>query len=108
MKLVLAIVHDEDANDIIRILNQKGFMVTKMSSTGGFLRVGNTTLITGVDDDRVKEVTGIFEERCRTRKKVVGESTPYTNIDGFMRKPIEVQVGGATVFVLDVEKFLKI
>jgi uncharacterized protein YaaQ len=79
-----------------------------MSSTGGFLRVGNTTLITGVDDDRVKEVTGIFEERCRTRKKVVGESTPYTNIDGFMRKPIEVQVGGATVFVLDVEKFLKI
>ena len=107
MKLVLAIVHDDDANDIIRILNQKGLMVTKMASTGGFLRVGNTTLIIGVEDDKVDEVTGIFEERCKTRKKVVGDSTPYTNVEGFMRRPIEVQIGGATVFVLDVEQFLK-
>ena len=55
MKLVLAIVHDDDANDIIRILNQKGLMVTKMASTGGFLRVGNTTLIIGVEDDKVDD-----------------------------------------------------
>lgn len=108
MKLVLAIVHDEDASDIIKILNQKGLMVTKMASTGGFLRVGNTTLIIGVKDEQVKEVEDIFQERCKTRKKVVGESTPYTNIDGFMRRPIEVQVGGATIFVIDVEQFHKI
>ena len=108
MKLVLAIIHDEDAPDIMKILNQKGFMVTKLASTGGFLRAGNTTLITGVEDEQVEEVSGIFKERCKMRKKVVGESTPYTNMDGFLRRPVEVEVGGATIFVMEVSQFIKI
>ena len=90
MKLVIAIVHDDDAAKLVRLLNQEGFMVTKLVSSGGFLRVGNTTLISGVEDDKV------------------GDYTPYTNLDGFVRRPIEVKVGGATVFVVDVEQFIKI
>ena len=44
MKLVLAIVHDDDAAKLVRLLNQEGFMVTKLVSSGGFLRVGNTKM----------------------------------------------------------------
>jgi len=108
MKLVLAIIHDEDAPDIMKILNKKGFMVTKLASTGGFLHVGNTTLITGVEDDKVDEVNAIFEAKCKMRKKMVGENTPYTNMDGFLRHPVEVEVGGATIFVMEVSQFIKI
>ncbi|MGL4791616.1 MAG: cyclic-di-AMP receptor [Anaerotignaceae bacterium] len=108
MKLVLAIIHDEDAGEILKILNKAGFMVTKLATTGGFLKAGNTTLIIGVEEEKVNELTTIFEQRCKTRKKIVGENTPYTNIEGFSRKPIEVEVGGATVFVMDVEQFFKI
>ncbi|MGE4213445.1 MAG: cyclic-di-AMP receptor [Anaerotignaceae bacterium] len=108
MKLVLAIIHDEDAPDIMKILNQKGFMVTKLASTGGFLRAGNTTLIIGVEDESVDNVTQIFQAKCKMRKKIVGENTPYTNMDGFLRRPVEVEVGGATVFVMEVSQFIKI
>ncbi|HCT65560.1 MAG TPA: hypothetical protein DIC60_09910 [Lachnospiraceae bacterium] len=108
MKLVLAIIHDEDAPDIMKILNEKAFMVTKLASTGGFLRSGNTTLIIGVENDRVDEVIEIFQAKCKMQKKIVGETTPYTNMDGFMRHPIEVEVGGATVFVMEVSQFIKI
>ena len=108
MKLIIAVVHDEDVLSLMKKLSSKGFMSTKLSSTGGFLKAGNTTLIIGVEDSKVKEVKEIFEEQCKVRKKFVGGETPYTNIDGFTRKPIEVNVGGATVFVVDVCEFFKI
>ena len=108
MKLVLAIVHDDDAAKLVRLLNQEGFMVTKLVSSGGFLRVGNTTLISGVEDEKVEDVLNIFRTNCKMKNKMVGDFTPYTNLDGFVRRPIGVKVGGATVFVLDVDQFVKI
>ena len=108
MKLVLAIVHDDDAAKLVRLLNQEGFMVTKLVSSGGFLRVRNTTLFSGVEDEKVEDVLNIFRTNCKMKNKMVGDFTPYTNLDGFVRRPIEVKVGGATVFVLDVDQFVKI
>ena len=71
MKLVLAIVQDDDALDLIEELNDKGFRVTKLATTGGFLKSGNTTLMIGVEIDKVDVVINIIEEVCKRIKKLV-------------------------------------
>lgn len=109
MKLVLAIVQDEDALDLIEELNDKGFRVTKLATTGGFLKSGNTTLMIGVEEEKVTEVTQVIEDVCKRRKQVVPTQTGLSGDNGmYMPFPLEVEVGGATVFVLDVDKFIRI
>jgi len=108
MKLVFAIVHDEDETEVMRTLNEEGFSVTKLSSTGGFLRAGNTTLIVGVPKEKVEKVIDIIKTKSKSRKKLVNSSiTPAVNSAIAPGYPIEVTVGGATIFVMDVEKYEK-
>ncbi len=109
MKLVLAIVQDEDAVGVMDELNVSGFMVTKMCSSGGFLRAGNTTLLIGVEDAEVQAVLRIIESSCKSHKRVVNTGgAGATAVSGaFFSYPVEVTVGGATVFVLDVDQFHK-
>ena len=108
MKLVLAIVQDDDALDLIEELNDKGFRVTKLATTGGFLKSGNTTLMIGVEIDKV-DVVNVIEEVCKKRKQVVSTQPGLSGENGmYMPFPLEVEVGGATVFVIDVDKFVKI
>ena len=109
MKLVLAIVQDDDALDLIEELNDKGFRVTKLATTGGFLKSGNTTLMIGVEIEKVDIVINIIEEVCKRRKQVVSTQPGLSGESGmYMPFPLEVEVGGATVFVIDVDKFVKI
>lgn len=111
MKLVLAIVQDDDAIDLIEELTDKNFRVTKLATTGGFLKSGNTTLMIGVEKEVVKDVVKVIEDVCKKRKGMVSAPTPSTIGSGsemYMPYPIEVEVGGATVFVLDVDKFYKV
>ena len=109
MKLVIAMVQDDDALDLIDAITEAGFRVTKLATTGGFLKLGNTTLIIGVEADKVQKVIDVVEDICKTRKQIITTPTPITgNIDMYMSYPIEVEVGGATVFVLDVDQFIKI
>ena len=109
MKLVLAIVQDDDALDLIEELNDKGFRVTKLATTGGFLKSGNTTLMIGVEIDKVDIVINIIEEVCKRRKQVVSTQPGLSGESGmYMPFPLDVEVGGATVFVIDVDKFVKI
>ena len=109
MKLVLAIVQDDDALDLIEELNDKGFRVTKLATTGGFLKSGNTTLMIGVEIDKVDVVINVIEEVCKRRKQVVSTQPGWSGESGmYMPFPLEVEVGGATVFVIDVDKFVKI
>ena len=109
MKLVLAIVQDDDALDLIEELNDKGFRVTKLATTGGFLKSGNTTLMIGVEIDKVDIVINIIEEVCKRRKQVVSTQPGLSGESGmYIPFPLEVEVGGATVFVIDVDKFVKI
>lgn len=109
MKLVYAIVHDEDGHKVMDELNKNGFSVTKLCSSGGFLRSGNTTLLVGVEKEKVDEVIGIIEKKSKSRKQVINSSIAPNGMNGmFMPYPVEVVVGGATIFVMDVERFEKV
>ncbi len=109
MKLVIAIVQDEDTNDLIDVITEKGFRVTKLATTGGFLKSGNTTLMIGVEEENVDKVIKLVEDICKTRKQIITSPTPGAGSTGvYVPFPVEVNVGGATIFVVDVDKFVKI
>jgi len=105
MKLVIAIVQDVDADHLIEELTKNNFRVTKMSTTGGFLKSGNTTLLIGVDDSEVEALLKLITNNCKTRE--VTKTIQTINIPGqaMIPVPIQVRVGGATAFVLNVEEF---
>ena len=109
MKLIVAIVQDEDATRLIGNLMSDGFRVTKLATTGGFLRSGNTTLLVGVEDDKLQTAMDIIEKVCKSRKQIATAPSPISGTTGvYVPYPIEVTVGGATIFVLYVEQFAKI
>ena len=109
MKLIIAIVQDEDASRLINSLMSDGYRVTKLDTTGGFLRSGNTTLLVGIEDDKLKNAMSIIEKVCKSRKQIATSPAPISGTTGvYVPYPIEVTVGGATIFVLDVEQFTKI
>ena len=105
MKLIIAIVHEEDAWDVISHLNEAHFQVTRLATKGGFLRMGNTTILTGVDDDKVQDALDIIEGNCKARIENTALPTSYGTMYGLILPTAEIKVGGATVFVLDVDQF---
>lgn len=109
MKLIIAIVQDEDASRLISQLMNDGFGVTKLATTGGFLRAGNTTLLMGVDDDRFQAAMDVIEKVCKSRKQIAPSPASMVGMPGsYTPYPIEVVVGGATIFVLTVDQFIKL
>lgn len=109
MKLIIAIVQDEDASRLISELMSDGFGVTKLATTGGFLRAGNTTLLVGVDDDRFTAAINIIKKVCKSRKQIAASPVSMVGVPGaYTPYPIEVVVGGATIFVLTVDQFIKL
>ena len=107
MKLLFAIVDREDANAVVRNLSHRGFSSTKLATTGGFLMAGNTTFISGVEDEKVDEVIGIIAKHSRRRTQVV-PSTSTMDVGMYSSFPVEVTVGGSTIFVLNVDRFEKV
>lgn len=108
MKLILAIVNDEDGNKVLSALSKEGFSVTKLATTGGFLKAGNMTLLSGVEDDQVQTVIDIIKDKSQRRTQITASPMPVSASPSFTPYPIEVQVGGATIFVLDVDRFEKV
>ena len=109
MKLVLAIINDEDAFHVMDALSEKGFFITKLATTGGFLRSGMTTIISGVQEERVEEFIGILEKKCKSRKQITSVNTTHVSTtESYVPYPVEVTVGGATIFVLNIDDFRKI
>ena len=104
MKLIIAIVQDEDASRLISQLMNDGFGVTKLATTGGFLRAGNMTILIGVDDEKVEDVFRIIQKHSHSRKQVVPTTTDI-GANYLPSMPVEVTVGGATLFVLNIERF---
>ena len=104
MKLVIAIVQDEDTSRLVNQLMKNGYGVTKLATTGGFLRAGNTTLLIGVNDDRLQCVMNIIKQMT-TAPSSLGS---MGSMPGMSSYPVEVTVGGATVFVLSVDQFVKL
>lgn len=104
MKLIIAIVNNEDSAVVASALTKEKFSVTKLSTTGGFLMVGNTTFLIGTDEERVGLCKSIISKHSRTRTHTVNttESLGRGFDDGALAN--EVTVGGATVFVLSVDE----
>ncbi|WP_071026530.1 cyclic-di-AMP receptor [Peptoniphilus raoultii] len=105
MKLIISIVQDVDSENLIQRLNEEGYRVTKISSTGGFLRAGNTTLLSGVNDEEYEKFMDIMESNSKTR--IITKTISPVNIPGqaMIPVPVEVKVGGATIFVMNVVDF---
>lgn len=107
MKLLVAIVNNEDASLVLSELTKGGFSVTKLSTSGGFLRAGNVTMLIGVEEEKIEDVLDIIKEFSSQRKQMTPVNSAYIG-DSLMTIPVEVTVGGATVFVLDVDRFIKL
>ena len=106
MKLLFAIVQNEDAKKLIRALNSAGLMVTRISTTGGFMQGGNTTVMMGLDDDKLDEAMEIIKRESKTRKQYT--VAPQAAIPGYTytdATPLQITVGGAVVFIVDVWRY---
>lgn len=107
MKLLLAIVSNDDSNAVSKALNKEKYQVTKLATTGGFLSMGNTTLICGCDDDKVERAIELIGSKSKRRTEIVPSAAPYNSAE-FITMPVEVTVGGATIFILNVDQFVKL
>ena len=109
MKLILAIMSNDDSPAVSSALTKENYQVTRLATTGGFLRSGNTTLLVGVDDDKFDAAMKVIERVCKSRKQIATSPSPISGTTGvYVPYPVEVMVGGATIFVLNVEQFVKI
>ena len=107
MRMIIAILNADDASTVVQNLMKNGFSVTKLSTTGGFLRAGNVTVLIGVDNSKVQDVIDIISTYSKSRKQLI-PTTSEAGINFYPSMPVEVTVGGATIFVLDVERFEKV
>lgn len=111
MKMVMAILHKDDELETIEELNAAGFFVTKLATTGGFLRGKNTTIMVVVEDEKVEKVKELIRQNSGERKTVTYANPALISGQSSMSAapsvPINVQVGGSTVFVMNVEQFEK-
>jgi uncharacterized protein YaaQ len=107
MKLIMAIISSDDSRDALDRLTKAGFRATVISTTGGFLREGNTTIFLGTEDQKVTTAVEVLQQTCRRRTQWV---SPLPTLEGpglEMSEPVEVGVGGAVIFVMNVEQFLQ-
>lgn len=109
MKLMFAIINNDDSHAVQSALTKNGFQATKLASSGGFLMAGNTTFMICAEDDKVDEILEIIRTHSHKRQQFVpnaaygaGSAGAYTSF------PVEVTVGGATVFVTNIERFEKV
>ena len=107
MKLIFAIVSNDDSSNVIAALTKENYSATKLATTGGFLRAGNATIIVGSDDDKVEHAIEVIGNEGKRRIEMVPSTASY-DVGRFSSFPVEVQVGGATIFVVDVEQFHKL
>ncbi len=108
--MVIAVVQGKDSGNLTNKLVAKSYGVTRINTSGGFLRESNATLLIGLEDGKVEDVMSIIRETCKTRSRYINPMPSMTEPGGelYMPQPVEVQIGGATVFVLDVDKYLRL
>jgi uncharacterized protein YaaQ len=105
MKLILATIQDQDADRVITSLTDQDFRVTRIGTTGGFLQQGNTTLLVGTDESQVGSVLNILKTHSQRRTQYMPMATGAAPNGVALYNYVQVEVGGATVFVLNVEHF---
>lgn len=109
MKLVLVIVQEQDADRLIDALTEVEVQATMLASTGGFLRAGNSTILTGVEDDRVEAVLEVVRRVSQRREQLMTPIPPVVEpVDSYVTYPVKVEVGGAIAFVLNIERMERV
>lgn len=103
----MAIVGNDDSSMVSSALTKENFGATKLSTTGGFLKSGNTTLLICTENNKVNRVIELIKEYSSKRTQIVPNTTSM-DVGMYTSFPVEVSVGGATIFVLDVEQYEKI
>lgn len=106
VKLAVCIIHNRDKGRVTDELVKSGFKFTVIGSTGGFLREGNTTILIGVEEGEISTLKKVIEQNCQSREQLVNVM-PYEAAPpgAFIPSPVKVPVGGAVMFLLDVEQF---
>lgn len=108
MKLVVCVVHSRDKIKVSDELVRAGFKATVIGSTGGFLREGNTTFLIGIEDAELPTLQSLISANCSSREQIVNVMPFDAGPPGaFIPNPVKVPVGGAVVFVLNVEQFYR-
>lgn len=107
MKLIIAIINHDDATGVTQSLTKAGFSSTRLATTGGFLRAGNVTILVGVDEEKVDQAIEVIKGRAHARRQMIptGAEQSYGY---YPAMPVEVTVGGATIFVVDIERFERV
>ena len=108
MKLVLAVVQDMDADVAMAALTESGERVTRIASTGGFFRQGNTTLLCATEDKRVDDIIATLQKVCQQRTRLIPVSLDPGEAVLTSGAYTEVTVGGATILVFNIERFEQI
>lgn len=106
MKMIVCFVHNDDARTLMKELTGQGFSVTRLASTGGFLHGGNATLLLGVEDDAVDRALAIIKEKSSVRKEYMALPAALPGYGGVLA-PVQVTIGGSTVFVINIEQAYK-
>ncbi len=109
MKLIYAIVRNDNEDDVNDALMKEHFQITKLATTGGFLRKGNTTLMICTDDDKVDDCIEIIKKQCGKKQRIT-VNMPYvsgSSMVNYTTMPMSVEIGGATIFVVGVDRFEK-
>jgi len=108
MKLLISVISRDDRDALANALIGAGYGATIISTIGGFLRQGNATVLVGTDEANVDNVLDIIKRTCHTHTQYVNPLPMGMEFDELcMTEPVEVQVGGAVIFVVDVERMVK-
>lgn len=106
MKLVIAIVSKDDADKTVSALTKAGYRATRIDSVGGFLKERNSTILVGVEAKKTKGVLEILGQTAKSHKETLAPTPTMSGAGEFvMADPVDVSVGGVTVFVVDVDQF---
>lgn len=108
MKLIIAIVNNDDSSAVQTALTEGGYFVTKLATSGGFLKKGNTTFFIGTDDEKVDGAIAIIKENAKKRVEKQPTVPPTEMGEFFTPIMVDVLVGGATVFILPIDRFEKL
>jgi uncharacterized protein YaaQ len=106
MKLVVCIIHNRDKNRVTDKLIEAGFKFTIIGSTGGFLREGNTTYLIGIQEEEKDRLLEVVRENSSAREQILNVGSMEAP-GGLLGSPVKVPVGGAVVFIMDVEQFAR-
>jgi len=103
------IVQGDDASILLEALSDRGYRATRINTAGGFLKKANATLLLGIEEDQIEPVLEIVRTNCQRRLEWVNPTPIGPVLDDFLLvQPVEVEIGGATIFIQDVEEFVRL